>query len=159
MYRWIELIMLNQKKILEDIKNIRRTNKKIVFTNGCFDLLHTGHEDLIKTSNSYGDKLVIGLNSDESVKRLKGMDRPIQNEIDRKKALIDTGYVEKVYIFNDDTPLDLIFLIKPDILVKGGDYVPKEIVGYEEVISSGGEIKIVPLTPGYSTTSIIEKMH
>jgi len=151
--------MLNQKQILEDIENIRRTNKKIVFTNGCFDLLHKGHEDLIKISNSYGDKLVIGLNSDESVKRLKGMDRPIQNEIDRKKALIDTGYVEKVYIFNDDTPLDLILIIKPDILVKGGDYTPKEIVGYKEVISSGGEIKIVPLTPGYSTTSLIKKMH
>ena len=151
--------MLNQKKILEDIENIRGTNKKIVFTNGCFDLLHKGHEDLIKASFSYGDKLIIGLNSDESVKRLKGMGRPIQNEIDRKKALIDTGYVEKVYIFNDDTPLDLILLIKPDILVKGGDYTPKEIVGYEEVISSGGEIKIVPLTPGYSTTSLIKKMH
>ena len=151
--------MLNQKKILEDIANIRGINKKIVFTNGCFDLLHKGHEDLIKTSNSFGDKLIIGLNSDESVKRLKGMGRPIQNEIDRKKALIDTGYVEKVYIFNDDTPLDLILLIKPDILVKGGDYTPKEIVGYEEVISSGGEIKIVPLTPGYSTTSLIKKMH
>ncbi len=151
--------MLNQKKILEDIANIRGTNKKIVFTNGCFDLLHKGHEDLIKASYSYGDKLIIGLNSDESVKRLKGMGRPIQNEIDRKKALIDTGYVEKVYLFNDDTPLDLILLIKPDILVKGGDYTPKEIVGYEEVISSGGEIKIVPLTPGYSTTSLIKKMH
>ena len=151
--------MLNQKKILEDIESIRGTNKKIVFTNGCFDLLHKGHEDLIKTSNSYGDKLIIGLNSDESVKRLKGMDRPIQNETDRKKALIDTGYVEKVYIFDHDTPLDLILLIKPDILVKGGDYTPKDIVGYEEVISSGGEIKIVPLTPGYSTTSLIEKMH
>ena len=151
--------MLNQKKILEDIENIRRTNKKIVFTNGCFDLLHKGHKDLIKISKSYGDKLIIGLNSDDSVKRLKGMGRPIQNEIDRKKALIDTGYVEKVYLFNDDTPLDLILLIKPDILVKGGDYTPKEIVGYEEVISSGGEIKIVPLTPGYSTTSLIKKMH
>ena len=151
--------MLNQKKILEDIENIRGTNKKIVFTNGCFDLLHKGHEDLIKASYSYGDKLIIGLNSDKSVKRLKGMGRPIQNEIDRKKALIDTGYVEKVYIFNDDTPLDLILLIKPDILVKGGDYTPKEIVGYKEVISSGGEIKIVPLTPGYSTTSLIKKMH
>ena len=151
--------MLNQKKILEDIENIRGTNKKIVFTNGCFDLLHKGHEDLIKASYSYGDKLIIGLNSDESVKRLKGMGRPIQNEIDRKNALIDTGYVEKVYLFNDDTPLDLILLIKPDILVKGGDYTPKEIVGYEEVISSGGKIKIVPLTPGYSTTSLIKKMH
>ena len=151
--------MLNKKKILDDIANIRGINKKIVFTNGCFDILHKGHEDLIKKSNSYGDKLVIGLNSDESVQRLKGMGRPIQNELDRKRALLDTGYVEKVYIFNNNTPLDLILLIKPDILVKGGDYAPNEIVGYEEVVSSGGKIKIVPLTPGYSTTSIIEKMH
>ena len=150
--------MLNKKKILKDIANIRGINKKIVFTNGCFDLLHKGHKDLIRKSKSYGDKLVIGLNSDESVKRLKGTGRPIQNEFDRKNALLDTGYVEKVYIFNDDTPLDLILIIKPDILVKGGDYIPNKIVGYEEVISSGGEIKIVPLTPGYSTTSIIEKM-
>ena len=151
--------MLNKNKILQDIANIRAVNKKIVFTNGCFDLLHKGHKDLIKTSNSYGDKLVIGLNSDESVKRLKGTDRPIQNEFDRKNALLDTGYVEKVYIFNDDTPLDLIHIIKPDVLVKGGDYTPNEIVGYEEVVSLGGEIRIVPLTPGFSTTSIIEKMH
>tara|TARA_B100000519_G_C13846647_1_gene252213 strand:- start:18 stop:473 length:456 start_codon:yes stop_codon:yes gene_type:complete len=151
--------MLNKNKILQDIANIRAVNKKIVFTNGCFDLLHKGHKDLIKTSNSYGDKLVIGLNSDESVKRLKGTDRPIQNEFDRKNALLDTGYVEKVYIFNDDTPLDLIHIIKPDVLVKGGDYIPNDIVGYEEVVSLGGEIRIVPLTPGFSTTSIIEKMH
>ena len=151
--------MLNKNKILQDIANIRAVNKKIVFTNGCFDLLHKGHKDLIKTSNSYGDKLVVGLNSDESVKRLKGKDRPIQNEFDRKNALLDTGYVEKVYIFNDDTPLDLIHIIKPDVLVKGGDYTPNEIVGYEEVVSLGGEIRIVPLTPGFSTTSIIEKMH
>ena len=150
--------MLNQKKILEDIESIRGTNKKIVFTNGCFDLLHKGHEDLIKTSNSYGDKLIIGLNSDESVKRLKGEGRPMQNEIERKNALHNTGYVNEVYIFDDDTPLELINLIKPDILVKGGDYTPNEIVGYEEVSSSGGEVKIVSLTPGFSTTSAIENM-
>ena len=89
---------------------------------------------------------------------MKGEDRPIQNEIERKKALLNTGYVNEVYIFDDDTPLELINLIKPDILVKGGDYTPNEIVGYEEITSSGGEIKIVPLTPGFSTTSIIENM-
>mgnify|MGYP001215078736 CR=1 FL=1 len=151
--------MINEEEILEDIINFRKLGKKIVFTNGCFDLFHQGHKNLIKTSNSYGEALVIGLNSDESVKRLKGERRPVENEIDRKKALLDTGCVDKVYIFNDDTPLDLILIIKPDILVKGGDYIPNEIVGYEEVISSGGEVKIVPLTPGYSTTSIIKKMH
>ena len=123
-----------------------------------FDLLHEGHKDLIKQSFSFGDILIVGLNSDESVKRLKGEDRPIQNEVERKNALLNTGYVNEVYIFDDDTPLELINLIKPDILVKGGDYTPNEIVGYEEVTSSGGNIKIVPLTPGFSTTSTIENM-
>ena len=150
--------MLDEKKILDHVTSIRKTNKKIVFTNGCFDLLHKGHRDLIKQSFSFGDILIVGLNSDESVKRLKGEDRPMQNEIERKNALYNTGYVNEVYIFDDDTPLELINLIKPDILVKGGDYTPNEIVGYEEVTSSGGEIKIVPLTPGFSTTSTIENM-
>ena len=150
--------MLDEKKILEYVTSIRKTNKKIVFSNGCFDLLHKGHRDLIKQSFSFGDILLLGLNSDESVKRLKGEDRPIQNEIERKKALLNTGYVNEVYIFDDDTPLELINLIKPDILVKGGDYTPNEIVGFEEVTSSGGEIKIVQLTPGFSTTSTIENM-
>lgn len=150
--------MLDEKKILEHVASIRKTNKKIVFSNGCFDLLHKGHRDLIKQSFSFGDILILGLNSDESVKRLKGEDRPIQNEIERKNALLNTGYVNEVYIFDDDTPLELINLIKPDILVKGGDYTPNEIVGFEEVTSSGGEIKIVQLTPGFSTTSTIENM-
>ena len=150
--------MLEEKKILEHVTSIRKTNKKIVFTNGCFDLLHKGHRDLIKQSFSFGDILIVGLNSDESVKRLKGDDRPIQNEVERKNALLNTGYVNEVYIFDDDTPLELINLIKPDILVKGGDYTPNEIVGYEQVISSGGEVKIVPLTPGFSTTATIENM-
>ena len=150
--------MLEQKKILDHVSSIRKTNKKIVFTNGCFDLLHKGHRDLIKKSFSFGDILIVGLNSDESVKRLKGKDRPKQKEVDRKNALINTRYVNQVYIFDDDTPLELINLIKPDILVKGGDYTPNEIVGYEEVTSTGGEIRIVPLTPGFSTTSTIENM-
>ena len=150
--------MLEEKKILEYVTSIRKTNKKIVFTNGCFDLLHKGHRDLIKQSLSFGDILIVGLNSDESVKRLKGEVRPIQNEVERKNALLNTGYVNEVYIFDDDTPLELIKLIKPDILVKGGDYTPNEIVGYEQVTSSGGEVKIVPLTPGFSTTATIENM-
>ena len=150
--------MLEQKKILDHVISTRKANKKIVFTNGCFDLLHKGHRDLIEQSFSFGDILIVGLNSDESVKRLKGEDRPMQNEIERKNALHNTGYVNEVYIFDDDTPLELINLIKPDILVKGGDYTPNEIVGFEEVTSSGGEIKIVQLTPGFSTTSTIENM-
>ena len=150
--------MLEEKKILEFVSSVRKANNKIVFTNGCFDLLHKGHRDLIEQSFSFGDILIVGLNSDESVKRLKGEGSPMQNEIERKNALLNTGYVNEVYIFDDDTPLELINLIKPDILVKGGDYTPNEIVGYKEVTSSGGEIKIVQLTPGFSTTSTIENM-
>ena len=150
--------MLEQKKILEHVTSTRETNKKIVFTNGCFDLFHKGHRDLIEQSFLFGDILIVGLNSDESVKRLKGKNRPIQSEVDRKNALLDTGYVNQVYIFDNDTPLELINLIKPDILVKGGDYTPNEIVGYEEITSLGGEVRIVPLTPGFSTTSTIENM-
>ena len=150
--------MLEEKKILEFVSSVRKANNKIVFTNGCFDLLHKGHRDLIKKSFSFGDILIVGLNSDDSVKRLKGEDRPIQDEVERKTALLNTRYVNEVYIFDDDTPLELINLIKPDVLVKGGDYTPNEIVGHEEVTNLGGKIKIVPLTPGFSTTSTIENM-
>jgi len=150
--------MLEQDRISKEISDLRSGNKIVVFTNGCFDLLHQGHLDIISMSSTFGDILVIGLNSDESVKRLKGDKRPIQNVKERKNALIATGYVDKVYTFERDTPLDLILKIKPDIIVKGGDYVAEDVVGYSEVINWGGKVKIVPITPGFSTTSIIEKM-
>ena len=149
-----KLINVNElKKLTYKLKG-----KKIVLCHGVFDLFHVGHLNHINEAKKFGDILIVGLNSDESVKRLKGKNRPIQSEFHRKNALLDTGYVNQVYIFDDDTPLELINLIKPDILVKGGDYTPNEIVGYEEVTSSGGEIRIVPLTPGFSTTSTIENM-
>ena len=150
--------MLEQDRISKEISDLRSGNKTVVFTNGCFDLLHQGHIDLISISSTFGNILVVGLNSDESVKRLKGDKRPMQNVKERTSALIATGYVDKVYTFEKDTPLDLILEIKPDIIVKGGDYVAEDVVGYSEVINWGGEIKIVPITPGFSTTSIIEKM-
>ena len=133
-------------------------NKKFIFTNGCFDLLHQGHKYLRSLSSSFGDVLVVGLNSDESVRRLKGKDRPIQNVVDRKSALLATGYVDKVYTFENDTPLKLILLVRPDVIVKGGDYVAEDIVGYKEIVDWGGKVKIIPITPGFSTTSIIENM-
>ena len=150
--------MLEQDRISKEISDLKSGNKTVVFTNGCFDLLHQGHIDLISMSSTFGNILVVGLNSDESVKRLKGDKRPIQNVKERTSALIATGYVDQVYTFEKDTPLDLILKIKPDIIVKGGDYVAEDVVGYSEVINWGGEIKIVPITPGFSTTSIIEKM-
>ena len=150
--------MIEQEKISKEIKGMRAANKKIIFTNGCFDLLHQGHKDLISLSSSFGDVLVVGLNSDESVRRLKGKDRPIQNVVDRKSALLATGYVDKVYTFENDTPLKLILLVRPDVIVKGGDYVAEDIIGYKEMVDWGGKVKIIPITPGFSTTSIIENM-
>ena len=135
----------------------RRENLKLVFTNGCFDLLHKGHLDLLSNAAGFGDKLFVGLNSDKSVKKLKGDSRPKQNERTRAQNLLELKYVNHVIIFEDLTPQKLIHTISPDVLVKGGDYKKSEIVGAKHVISSGGVVKIVPLTPGFSTTSIIEK--
>lgn len=135
----------------------RRENFKLVFTNGCFDLLHKGHLDLLSNAAGFGDKLFVGLNSDKSVKKLKGDSRPKQNERTRAQKLLELKYVNHVIIFEDLTPQELVHAISPDVLVKGGDYKKSEIVGAKHVISSGGVVKIVPLTPGFSTTSIIEK--
>ena len=135
----------------------RKENFKLVFTNGCFDLLHKGHLDLLSNAAGFGDKLFVGLNSDTSVKKLKGDSRPKQNERTRAQNLLELKYVNHVIIFEDLTPQNLIHAISPDVLVKGGDYKKSEIVGAKHVISSGGVVKIVPLTPGFSTTSIIEK--
>ena len=132
----------------------RNNNKKIVFTNGCFDLLHKGHIDLLCKASSCGDILIVGLNSDRSVKQIKGKNRPIQNEELRSKNLSKLKYVNHVLIFDNETPKDLINAIMPDVLVKGGDYNENNIVGAKEVIANGGRIEIVPLTQGYSTSSI-----
>ena len=135
----------------------RRENFKLVFTNGCFDLLHKGHLDLLSNAAGFGDKLFVGLNSDKSVKKLKGDSRPKQNERTRAQKLLELKYVNHVIIFEDLTPQKLVHAISPNVLVKGGDYKRSEIVGAKHVISRGGVVKIVPLTPGFSTTSIIEK--
>ena len=126
-------------------------SNKIVFTNGCFDILHVGHVELLKYSKSIGSTLIVGLNSDESVSQLKGSDRPINNEIDRKKMLESIKYVDKVIIFNQLTPFDLIKKIRPDIIVKGGDYSKEEVVG-----NSLAEVRIFNYVSGYSTTKAIQ---
>ena len=135
----------------------RKENFKLVFTNGCFDLLHKGHLDLLSNAAGFGDKLFVGLNSDKSVKKLKGDSRPKQSERTRAQKLLELKYVNHVIIFEDLTPQKLIHAISPDVLVKGGDYKKNEIVGAKHVISNGGIVKIIPLIPGFSTTSIIEK--
>ena len=148
--------IIEKSDLDSQIKQLKQQQNSIVFTNGCFDLLHKGHVDLLNKASTYGDTLIVGLNSDNSVKKLKGQERPIENEIIRSKKLLDISAVDFVIIFNSETPKDLIIKIMPDVLVKGGDYNKKEIVGSNEVISSGGKVKIVPLTKGFSTTSIIK---
>jgi D-beta-D-heptose 7-phosphate kinase/D-beta-D-heptose 1-phosphate adenosyltransferase len=132
---------------------------RVVFTNGVFDLLHPGHIDLLAAARARGDALIVGINSDDSVRRLKGPTRPVRSEAERAYVLAALESVDAVTIFEQDTPLELIVTLRPDVLVKGGDYTPEQVVGRSEVEGWGGELLIVPLTPGQSTTSIIEKMH
>ena len=130
----------------------------IVFTNGCFDIIHSGHLDLLKEAKSYGDKLIVGLNSDKSISKLKGPDRPIINQSERKKILSALKFVDDVIIFNEENPLKLIKKLKPNILVKGADYTKEQVVGGKFVESYGGQIKLVKLTKGKSTSNIIDKI-
>ena len=132
--------------------------KKIVFTNGCFDILHRGHVTYLSEARKLGELLVIGLNSDASVKRLKGPERPINNELDRQYVLSQLKAVDFVEIFQEDTPLNLILKISPAVLVKGGDWKIDQIVGAREVLSSGGDVFSLNFVDGYSTTSLIEKI-
>lgn len=148
---------IKKENINKLISKYKSNGLKIVFTNGCFDLLHAGHLDLLKKSSEFGDKLIVGLNSDSSVKKLKGSGRPIENEVVRSHNLLDKVFVDNVVIFNERTPKKLITQIIPDVLVKGGDYKKEDIVGYNEVTKNGGVVKIIPLTPGFSTTAIINK--
>ena len=129
-----------------------------MFTNGVFDLLHPGHVDVILGARRQGDALVVGLNSDDSVRRLKGPERPVRNEAERAYVLAALEAVDCVVVFAEDTPLELVRAIEPDVIVKGGDYSPDTVVGAREVRARGGDVVIIPLTPGQSTTSIIEKL-
>jgi D-glycero-beta-D-manno-heptose 1-phosphate adenylyltransferase len=146
----------------EELKlQLRRWNllgKKTVFTNGVFDILHQGHIHLLSEAATYADILIVGVNSDASVKRLKGDNRPVNSETARALVLAALIMVDAVIIFEEDTPLELIKFIKPAVLVKGGDYTLDTIVGAKEVIANGGEVKIIPLEEGFSTTGIIKSI-
>ena len=145
----------------DEVTNLEtsKSNKEqvIVFTNGCFDIIHSGHLDLLKEAKSYGDKLIVGLNSDKSVSKLKGPERPIIGQSERKKILSALKFVDEVIIFNEENPLKLIKKLKPSILVKGADYTKEQVVGGAFVESYGGEIKLVKLTKGKSSSKIINK--
>ena len=137
----------------------KNEGKKIVFTNGCFDILHRGHVTYLNEARKLGDLLVLGVNSDASVKRLKGPERPINNEEDRAYVLSQLKAVDFVEIFTEDTPLNLILKVKPKVLVKGGDWKIDQIVGGKETVANGGEVFSLNFVDGYSTTSIINKIH
>ncbi len=132
--------------------------EKVVFTNGCFDIVHLGHVDYLEKARNLGDHLVVGLNTDSSVSRFKGPNRPVQDETSRARLLASFQFVDLVVLFNEDTPKDLISSLVPDVLVKGSDYLAENIVGADVVQGAGGKVTTLDFVPGYSTSKVIEKI-
>ncbi len=150
--------ILSRKQLMSRLAGHRARGERIVFTNGCFDLIHPGHVLYLEAARALGDVLVVGLNSDASVRRLKGPSRPVCTQRERALVLAGLRSVDYVVIFEEDTPLELIREVEPDILVKGGDWAPEEIVGREVVEARGGKVVTVPFVPGASTTGIVERI-
>jgi D-beta-D-heptose 7-phosphate kinase/D-beta-D-heptose 1-phosphate adenosyltransferase len=152
-----EKILFDWSLLDERLDEWRRQDLRIGFTNGCFDLLHPGHIKVLTGARSTCDRLVVGLNSDASVKRLKGLDRPVQDALARAEILAALEAVDLVVVFEEDTPEKLIARVKPKVLVKGGDYTRDQVVGHEIVEAQGGEVVLVELAPGYSTTAMVKR--
>ena len=148
--------IVSREQLVERLKS--RGDQRVVFTNGCFDLVHRGHVDYLSRARDLGDLLILGLNSDSSVRRLKGPSRPIVDENSRALLLAAFQFIDYVVLFEEDTPYELIKAAQPDILVKGGDYKPEEIVGYDIVKQRGGQVVTIDFVPGFSTTNIVEKL-
>jgi D-beta-D-heptose 7-phosphate kinase / D-beta-D-heptose 1-phosphate adenosyltransferase len=150
--------VLDRERLAKRVAEWRAAGETIVFTNGCFDLLHVGHVTLLEDCHKFGSKLVLGLNSDASVCRLKGPTRPVVGENERARVMAALGAVDAVVLFDEDTPIELIRAVKPDVLVKGGDYSVETVVGHEDVIAAGGRVEIVPTVEGFSTSNIVSKL-
>ena len=150
--------IFTSEKLKHSLKVWHFLDQKIVFTNGCFDLIHLGHIDYLAKAADLGNKLIIGLNSDRSISEFKGPHRPILDEQSRAQILASFFFVDAIILFDEQTPLNLIATIQPDILVKGADYTIDQIVGSDIVLKNGGEVKTIPYLPGYSTTAIEEKI-
>lgn len=150
--------ILSLPALQEQVQAWREQGQKIVFTNGCFDILHLGHVDYLEKARHLGDKLVLGLNTDASISRIKGPSRPLQDEMSRARVMASLLFVDAVVFFDENTPLELIKAVQPDILVKGDDYAIENIVGQDVVTARGGEVKTVPLVKGYSTTNVVKKI-
>lgn len=150
--------ILTREQLLARVADWRAAGETIVFTNGCFDLLHVGHVTLMEDCRRFGSKVVLGLNTDASVQRLKGPSRPVVGERDRARVMAALGAVDAVTLFDEDTPIELIRALAPDVLVKGGDYTVETVVGHELVLAAGGRVEIVPTVEGFSTTGIVRKL-
>lgn len=144
--------------LIKQVDSWKASNQKIVFTNGCFDILHLGHIDYLEKAREKGDKLILGLNSDSSVKILKGENRPINEEKSRARMVAALSFVDAVILFSEQTPLELIKKINPDALIKGNDYVTENIVGADFVLKNGGKVETIQLVEGFSTTNMIDKI-
>ena len=151
-------MIFTRDEIIDKAKEWHEQSKTIVFTNGCFDLLHQGHIDLLNKAGTFGDILIVGLNSDKSVKKLKGENRPIKNEKERANILSALKYIDYITLFDETTPEKLIREIRPDILVKGNDYKIDEVVGREIVEGYGARVELIPIVEGHSTTQTLEKI-
>lgn len=154
----IQSKIMTYDELANQLKSWRSSGKKIVFTNGCFDILHRGHIEYLAKAADMGDILIIGLNTDNSVKRLKGESRPVNDQHARALLLAALSFVNAVTLFDEDTPYNLIKTVMPDVLVKGGDYKTEDIVGHDIVEANGGTVVTIPLTKGYSTTGTIGKI-
>ena len=150
--------IISWESLKKEIEAIKLNRKKIVFTNGCFDLIHRGHIKYLAEASDFGDIFIIGLNTDNSVNKIKGNSRPIKDELTRALLLASFMFVDFVVLFDQDTPYELIKLIKPDILIKGSDYNVNEIVGGDIIIENGGQIKTIEFLKGYSSTNLINKI-
>ena len=150
--------ILPLKSLKNQVTNWKKTGKKVVFTNGCFDLIHRGHIEVLAQTADLGDKLIIGLNSDVSIKKLKGESRPIIDENSRAILLASLSFVDAIVLFSEETPLNLISNLNPDVLAKGGDYKINTIVGHEIIRKNGGEVILVPFVEGFSSSNIIDKI-
>jgi rfaE bifunctional protein nucleotidyltransferase chain/domain len=157
-YKRLEDKILTRNELEDILSQIREKKLTIVFTNGCFDILHKGHVRYLADASELADIFIVGLNTDSSVERIKGPNRPLQDQESRAFILSALVFVEYIVLFGEDTPIELLRLIKPNVLVKGGDYQVESIVGYDLVNSYGGKVLSLPLVKGYSTTSIIKKI-
>jgi len=151
--------VVSQDELILHVAQARRNGRRVVFTNGCFDLLHPGHIRCLEQARALGDLLVVAINTDASVRRMKGAGRPVVPEAERAEVLAALAAVDYVTLFDEDTPQQIIARVLPDVLVKGGDWGPDQIVGRAEVEAAGGRVVSLPLEPGYSTSVLLEKIH